>query len=86
VPTADNLVHLTVAGGTIVALDNGDIRDHDPYRTDSRRAFNGRGLAILRASVPGPLTVTASADGLREARVTIQVVRGTPPEAIPPAR
>jgi beta-galactosidase len=86
VPTADNLVHLTVAGGTIVALDNGDIRDHDPYRTDSRRAFNGRGLAILRASVPGPLTVTASADGLREARVPIQVVRGTPPEAIPPAR
>ncbi len=26
-------------------LDNGDLQDHEPYRTDCRRAFNGRGVA-----------------------------------------
>ena len=86
VPTADALVHVTAAGGSIVALDNADMRDHDPYKSDSRHAFNGRGLAILRAAAPGVLRITASADGLREASLAIQVVKGAAPEAIPPAR
>lgn len=86
VPGADDLVHVTVAGGSIVALDNADMRDHDPYRADSLRVFNGRGLAILRAAGPGVLRVAARADGLREARLTIQVVRGAASEVIPPAR
>jgi beta-galactosidase len=86
VPDADNPVRFTVTGGTIVALDNADLRDHDPYRSDRRHAFNGRGLAILRAAAPGSLAVTASADGLKGASVTIVVRRGTAPEAVPAAR
>jgi beta-galactosidase len=86
VPTADDLVHLTVTGGTILALDNADLRDHDPYRSDRRHAFNGRGLAILRAAQPGQMRLTASADGLRDASVSVQVVRGQALEAIPAAR
>jgi beta-galactosidase len=74
VPTAGDLVRFTVTGGTIVALDNADLRDHDPYRSDRRHAFNGRGLAILRAPMPGLLHLTASADGLREASVRVEVV------------
>lgn len=86
VPTAGNLVHFTVTGGTIVALDNGDLRDHDPYRSDRRRAFNGRGLAILRAAQPGVLHVEASADGMRSASLTVQVVRGSAAPGVPAAR
>jgi beta-galactosidase len=92
VPTADNLVRFTVTGGGIVALDNADLSDHDPYQSDQRHAFNGRGLAILRAAGPGALRVTAAADGLRAASVTILVRAGvaptTPaaPAAVPPAR
>jgi beta-galactosidase len=86
VPTADNIVTFAVSGGSIVALDNADMRDHDAYRSESRRAFNGRGLAILRAAAPGVLQLTASADGLRGASLTIQVVRGAAPAGIPPAR
>jgi beta-galactosidase len=52
-PTHDDEVRFTVTGGEIVALDNGDLRDHTPYRTDRKRAFNGRGLAIIRATAPG---------------------------------
>ena len=86
VPTADNLVRFTASGGSIVALDNADMRDHDPYRSDSRRAFNGRGLAILRAAQPGVLRVTASGDGLREESLSIPVIPGSASTAVPPAR
>lgn len=73
VPTADNVVRVVVTGGSIVALDNADLQDHDPYQSDHRRAFNGRGLAILRAAGRGLLRVTAHADGLRETTVTLMV-------------
>ncbi len=86
VPTAGNLVRFTVSGGSILALDNADLRDHDPYRADRRHAFNGRGLAILRAALPGLLRIAASADGLRTASLSVLVVRGDAPAAIPAAR
>jgi beta-galactosidase len=86
VPDADTLVRFAVTGGTIVALDNGNLVDHDPYRSDSRHAFNGRGLAILRAAAPGTLTVTASAAGLTDAQLVIVVRRGAAPPAVPAAR
>ena len=86
VPTAANLVHMSVTGGSIVALDNADMRDHDPYRADSRRAFNGRGLAIIRATTPGVLRVNAAADGLHDASISVQVVRGDASAVVPSAR
>jgi beta-galactosidase len=86
VPTADNLVRFAVTGGSLVALDNGDLRDHDPYQSDRRHAFNGRGLAILRATQAGRLTVSATADGLSATGMTIQVREGQAPGAVPPAR
>lgn len=86
VPTADNLVHFTIAGGSILVVDNANLADREPYRSDRRQAFNGRGLAILRAAQPGAIVLTAGADGLPPASVTVQAVRGRAPEAIPPVR
>ncbi len=86
VPTADTLVRFSVTGGSIVALDNANLRDHDPHHSDRRHAFNGRGLAILRAAQPGLLRLTATGDGLRPASVSVQVVRGDAPRVIPPAQ
>ncbi|HEY6807763.1 MAG TPA: glycoside hydrolase family 2 TIM barrel-domain containing protein, partial [Gemmatimonadales bacterium] len=86
VPTASDLVHVSVTGGTLVALDNGDLQNHEPYRSDARRAFNGRGLAILRASGPGTLRVTAHADGLADASLVIVIRPGPAVPAIPAAR
>ncbi len=77
VPTDHTDVRFTVAGGEIIALDNGDLRDHTPYRTDRKQAFNGRGLAIIRARAPGVIRVTGAGDGLRGGMVEI-VVRGGP--------
>ena len=86
VPTATDLVRFTVAGGSVVVLDNADLQDHDAYRSDRRHASEGRGLALLRAAGPGQLRVTAEADGLRPATLTVAVRRGEAPEAVPPAR
>jgi len=86
VPTAGDLVRFTVTGGSILALDNANLQDHDPYRAEQRRAFNGRGLAMLRAAQPGVLRLSASTDGLRDASVTIQVRNGSAPAAIAAVR
>ncbi len=86
VPNAANLVHVTVRGGSIVALDNGDLTDHAPYRSDHRHAFNGRGFAILRAARPGTLRVTATAEGLHAGTIDVTVLQGHPLPSIPAAR
>jgi beta-galactosidase len=85
VPTADNVVSFTATGGKVLLVDNANLQDLDPYRSDRRPAFNGRGLAILRAKEPGVLRVSASADGLKPASVGVQVVRGMAVESVPAA-
>jgi beta-galactosidase len=86
VPTADHQVGFTVAGGSLVLVDNANLRDLEPYRKDSRQAFHGRGLAIVRADRPGTLRLTATADGLPPASVILPVVRGPAPDSVPAAR
>ncbi len=53
VPTADNLVQFHRHRRPSLAVDNANLQDLEPYRSDRRHAFNGRGLAILRALKPG---------------------------------
>jgi beta-galactosidase len=88
VPTADNVVRFTVTGGAMVAVDNADLQDHDPYQVDHRRAYHGRGLAILRATQVGEglLRITATADGLKSASATLVVRKGSTAAVVAPAR
>jgi beta-galactosidase len=86
VPAADTLVRFTVTPGAALLLDNGDLTDHTPHSADRRRTFNGRGLAILRAAQPGRYTLTATADGLPPASVSVQVRQGAAPAVVPAAR
>ena len=86
VPTADNSGrHSRSTGGSILALDNANLQDLDPYRSDRRHAFNGRGLAILGATQPGLLRLTASANGLAPASLSLRVVRGDGSKVVPAA-
>jgi hypothetical protein len=64
----------TVTGpGEIVATDNGDPTDFDPFPSHDRNAFNGLALVIVRAlpGQPGRIHMTASADGLQRATVDV---------------
>jgi len=86
VPSCDNAVHVTVTGGTLLALDNADMRYHGRYQVDSLAALNGRGLAIIRPAGAEPLSVVATAIGLTPGRLLIPVRVVVPPTAVPPAR
>ena len=48
VENANNLLKVSVRGGKLLALDNGDSTDYDSYKTDCKHLFNGKLLAIIK--------------------------------------
>ena len=73
-PRADNEIRFTIEGpGEIVATDNGDATDFEPFQTPARKAFSGLCLAIVRARAgqPGEIHITATGKGLRPATTNI---------------
>jgi beta-galactosidase len=75
VPDADNLVNFKVNGQAFIAsVDNGDPVNHDPFKADYRKAFNGLALAIVQAKEKGGnVMFTASSAGLKGASVSLTV-------------
>lgn len=73
VPDAANNVKFTVEGeGKLVGVDNGRQDDHQSYQDNNRDAFSGQLVAIVQSTkTAGEITVTASAEGLDPATVTI---------------
>ncbi len=49
VENANRRVYVSVEGGVLLGLDNGDAADFEQYQTDNRRMFGGKLLAIVRA-------------------------------------
>jgi beta-galactosidase len=57
---------------SIIAVDNGNMTDHDPYQASERKLYFGNALALLRATgAAGKVTVTASAEGVPTASLTL---------------
>jgi beta-galactosidase len=73
VPTAGNEITIDIDGpGRIIGMDNGDPTDHDSFKTNHRKAFNGLCLAIVQMNRhPGRIYVTAHSPGLRDAAVEL---------------
>jgi beta-galactosidase len=76
VPHADNLIQFSVSGpATLTATDNGRQESAYGYTVPSMPAFNGRALAVVGATrEPGTIRVTAVAEGLPKATVTLASV------------
>jgi len=74
VPNANNLVNFKINGEAFIAsVDNGDEVSHDPFKANYRKAFNGLALAIVQTKEkPGPITFTATSNGLKGATVVLQ--------------
>jgi beta-galactosidase len=72
-PWSDAPVMFEVEGpGQLVAVDNGDPQSHESFQGPQRRAYQGRGLAIIRRIAgEGVATLKASANNLEPASVTI---------------
>jgi len=62
VENANRRVRVAVEDGDLLALDNGDATDYDPYRSDNRRLFSGKLLAIIRPHPGRSPRVTAMLD------------------------
>jgi beta-galactosidase len=74
-PRADlQIAFTTNEAGKVVAVDNGSIVSQEPFQASERQAFHGRCVAFVRATPnAGPISLTASADGLAPATISINV-------------
>ena len=73
-PRANDTLRFTVDGpGEIVATDNGDPTSFTPFQSETRDAFNGLVLVIIRAKTgqSGRIVVTASGNRLKDAATVI---------------
>jgi beta-galactosidase len=73
VPTAGNAVAFEIQGpAQIIGVDNGDPTDHDSFKSNQCKSFNGLCLAIVQTTRnAGTIRITARSGGLRSASVEL---------------
>jgi beta-galactosidase len=73
VQTTDSQVTFSVEGpAEIVGVINGDINSDELTVGSRRRLYNGTCTVILRSTTqPGPVVLTATADGMKSARLKL---------------
>lgn len=84
VPNANNRIKVSVEGaGRLVGLDNGDSTDYDSYKSDNRRLFSGRLLAMIQATLDsGEIKVTAESEGLEAKQTILNSVECEQPDGV----
>ena len=77
VEDAANLVEASVSGdGELMALDNGDQVDHEPYDSGKRQLFNGKLVAIVKSTTDaGEMTLHVQGEGIEGQSITIQTTQ-----------
>jgi beta-galactosidase len=72
-PNADNLLEFTIEGeGTIVGVDNADLKDTDPYVGNSRKCWKGKALVVIKSThEAGDIRLIVSSPGLTDASTII---------------
>jgi beta-galactosidase len=73
-PTAENLVRVQVEGeGQLAAIGNSNPMSTESFQQPQRKAYEGRCLVIVKSTAQaGMIRVTAEANGLKPAQVTIE--------------
>ncbi len=76
VSQAEVAISFEIAGkGRIIGLDSGDIRSHESFQSATRRAYQGRCLAIVQAGTePGLIRLKATTPGLAGDEITINSI------------
>ena len=65
----ERLVSVTLEGGTLLGIENGDLSDNTPYTAPQRRTLDGRLIVFVRPD--GPINVRLTAEGLPEVRLAL---------------
>jgi beta-galactosidase len=74
---ANPVVTFSVTGpGTIVAVDSGSV-NAESFRGNQRMAYQGLAFALIQATGPGAIMVSASTAGLTSATAMINATAGT---------
>jgi beta-galactosidase len=76
VPRSKNHIKFSIQGpGEIVATDNGDATSFESFQAPEHNAYNGLALVVVRAKPgqAGTIKLTAQADGLASAYVTVKL-------------
>jgi beta-galactosidase len=72
----DTAVTFSISGpGTILAVDSGSMTQ-ETFRGNTRNTFGGLAFAIVQATGPGTITVTAKASGLTDGSATVTASAG----------
>jgi len=72
-PLAENLITFTVTGeGTVAGVGNGNPLSLEPFAASERKLFHGKAMLILRTTdTAGEIAITAQAEGLQPASITL---------------
>jgi beta-galactosidase len=78
-PNAVNPLKFKVDGpGVVAGVHNADVKDSDPYVSDTRKAWHGRALLVIRTTRDtGKIKLMVSSPGLAEATMDIDSVEKT---------
>jgi len=73
-PNAANRLHFKIEGpGTIAGVANADMKDTDPYIGNTRKAWHGRALVVIKSTHDaGDIKLTVSSSGLSGAALNIK--------------
>jgi beta-galactosidase len=76
-PNASNRLHFKVDGaGTIAGVDNANIKDTDSYVSDTRKAWKGKVLVVIKSTHDaGDIKLTVSSPTLEEKTINIKTVK-----------
>lgn len=75
-PGAANRLHVNIEGpGIIAGIDNADLKDYDQYTGNTRNAWHGRALVVIRSTHgTGNIKLTVTSPRLSEAALTIKTL------------
>ena len=73
---ADHLIQFSITdSGKIIAVDNGNIINHDGYQGQKTRAYQGKAIAIIKAAKDsGSISIKADVEGLTQGTTTLSIV------------
>ncbi|TRZ42251.1 beta-galactosidase [Robertkochia solimangrovi] len=76
-PEQEYEINFTIDGpGEIIAVDNGNLRDTDPYAAHSRKTWNGKAMVIVRSGTEaGAIRLQARTEGLKSQEVIINALK-----------
>jgi beta-galactosidase len=76
-PNASNRLHFKVDGpSTIAGVDNANIKDTDSYVSDTRKAWKGKVLVVIKSTHDaGDIKLTVSSPTLEEKTINIKTVK-----------